>query len=121
MAAVLPLILALASAAPLAPPPRNSPPPQQQPAPAAEQIQPARPIAPLRPAQPLSGGGLSIPMAGLQSFAANGGLLRGLNAADIRPQCRARCGSDRGFCASGGGDDSCDTVWRQCLTACRTP
>jgi hypothetical protein len=119
MSAVLPLILALASATPLAPPPRNSP-PQQQPAPAVEQVQPA-PSTPLRPAQPLSAGGLSIPMGGLQSFAANGGFLKGLNAADARPQCRSRCGSDRGFCTSGGGDDGCDTAWRQCVAACRAP
>ena len=67
----------------------------------------------------LSAGGLGTPITGLQSFAANGSFLKGLNPADPAPQCRARCGSDRAFCGSGGGDDSCDRVWRQCLTACR--
>lgn len=104
---------ALAQTAPVQRPP--PPPVVAAPAPVASSAR-AAPKA----ASTLVGGGLATSMSGLQSFAANGSFLKGLNPGDPAPQCRARCGSDRAFCGAGGGDDGCDGVWRQCLSACRT-
>lgn len=115
LAALLGGLLAVTAAqAQTTAPQRPAPPPIARPA--APVVAPAP--APAKPAPTLTGAGLA-PLTGLQSFAANGSFLKGLNPGDPAPQCRARCGSDRAFCGAGGGDDSCDGVWRQCLAGCR--
>lgn len=97
-------------------PDRVGPPPQ----PSRIQAPAARP-APLpmaRTAQSFAMGGIGGGMTGFQPMRPFAPLVGLPQTGDQAPLCRATCAKAHNQC-SGGGDDSCDSNWVQCVRACR--
>lgn len=115
---ILLAVFALAQSAAAQSPDRVGPPPQPPRVQAPAAVAKAVPLPMARGTQSFAMGGIGGGMTGLQPMRPFAPLVGLPQTGDQAPLCRATCAKAHNQC-SGGGDDSCDANWTQCVSACR--